>query len=159
MASPSAAFCLRTKVSRHKSRRWVHEARSNCLRLFERDFHSANLRAVTLTLCLFNWVRQGERSTRASFIVGHHVGEGRGDPPGPQVAKAGSERATSILAHQLHQLRHVRRDPSRLIAHTLLPCEPSYYPKTCAISSPDNDSTIVAERPPVTARNTSSLVV
>jgi len=43
--------------------------------------------------------------------------------------------------------------------HCPWPCEPSYYPTRRVISSPDNDSTIAAVRPPVTARNTSSLVV
>ena len=69
MASPSAAFCLRTKVSRYKSRRLVHEARSNCLRLFAHEFHRATR---ALTLCLINWVRQGERSN-APFILGPSV--------------------------------------------------------------------------------------
>src|SRR6516164_6910439 len=43
--------------------------------------------------------------------------------------------------------------------HCPWPCEPSYYPTRRVTSSPDNDSTIAAVRPPVTARNTSSLVV
>src|SRR5215469_8387978 len=47
----------------------------------------------------------------------------------------------------------------RFIANTRLPCQSLYYAKRCAISSPDNNSTIAAARPPVTARNTSSLVV
>jgi hypothetical protein len=107
-SSPSAAFCLRIKVSRHKPRRWVHEARSNCLAW-------RNLRSVTLTgdiqneptrsgtfgqanakayaatkrrrnccdacrdvfnwhqLCLFNWVRQGERSKTHPLSFGLSV--------------------------------------------------------------------------------------
>src|SRR5262249_25388531 len=65
----------------------------------------------------------------------------------------------SSLAQSLRQFGDIRRNPSRLIAHARLPCEPSYYPKRRATSSPDNVSTIAAARPPVTTRNTSSLVV
>src|SRR5262249_102680 len=63
-------------------------------------------------------------------------------------------RFTLRLPQKLRQLG--LRASSRIRG---FPCEPSYYPTRRVINSPDNDSTIAAARPPVTARNTSSLFV